>query len=70
MFTSFIAFDLSKAFDSVRQHSLTNKVANFTLLDYLYNWIVNNATDSIRQNLVAMFLQYTLLMPQLFRSLL
>ena len=31
-----IALDFSKAFDSVRHYSLVNKLANFTIPDYLH----------------------------------
>jgi len=44
-----IAFDFSKAFDRVRHHSLASKLANFPLLDYLYNWIINNLSDRQHQ---------------------
>jgi len=44
-----IAFDFSKAFDRVRYHSLANKLADFPLPDYLYNWIVNNLSDRQHQ---------------------
>ena len=37
-----IALDLSKAFNSVRHHSLVSKLANFALPDNLYNWTVSN----------------------------
>jgi len=37
-----IALDFSKAFDSVRHHSLVSKLANFTLPDYLHNWMASN----------------------------
>ena len=37
-----IALDFSKAFDTVRHYTLVSKLANFTLPDYLHNWIVHN----------------------------
>ena len=37
-----IALDFSKAFDSVRHHSLVSKLANFIIPDYLHHWIVHN----------------------------
>ena len=40
-----MAFDFSKAFDRVRHHSLASELADFTLPDDLYNWIVNNLSD-------------------------
>ena len=44
-----IALDFSKAFDSVRHHSLISKLANFTLPDNLHNWIVNNLSGRQHQ---------------------
>ena len=44
-----IALDFSKAFDSVRHYSLVNKFANFTLPDYLHNWIVDNLSGRQHQ---------------------
>ena len=44
-----IALDFSKAFDSVRHYSLVNKLANFTIPDYLHNWIVNNLSGRQHQ---------------------
>ena len=44
-----IALDFSKAFDSVRHHSLVSRLANFTLPDYLHNWIVNNLSGRQHQ---------------------
>jgi len=44
-----IAHDFSKAFDSVRHHSLVSKLANFTLPDYLHNWMVNNLSGRQHQ---------------------
>ena len=44
-----IAFDFSKAFDSVRHHSLASKLTNFTLPDHLYNWTVNYLSDRQHQ---------------------
>ena len=44
-----IALDFSKAFDSVRHHSLVSKLANFTLPDKLHNWLVNNLSDRQHQ---------------------
>ena len=41
-----IAFDFSKAFDSVRHHSLASKL---TLPDHLYNWTVNYLSDRQHQ---------------------
>jgi len=40
-----IALDFSKAFDTVRHHTLTSKLANFPLPDYLHNWIIHNLSD-------------------------
>jgi len=37
-----IALDFSKAFDTVRHFTLVSKLANFTLPDYLHNWIAHN----------------------------
>jgi len=38
-----IALDFSKAFDTVKSHfTLVSKLANFTLQDYLHNWIAHN----------------------------
>ena len=44
-----IALDFSKVFDSVRHYSLVNKLANFTIPDYLHNWIVNNLSERLHQ---------------------
>ena len=40
-----IALDFSKAFDSVRHHSLISKLADLPLPDYLHNWIIHNLTN-------------------------
>jgi len=45
-----IVLDFSKAFDSARRHSLVSKLANFTLLDCLHNWIANNLSGRRRQH--------------------
>jgi len=42
-----IALDFSKAFDSVRHHSLVSKLSNFTLPDYLHK--VNNLSSRQHQ---------------------
>ena len=44
-----IALDFSKAFDRVRHNSLASKLANVTIPDYLYNWIVNNLSGRKHQ---------------------
>jgi len=36
-----IALDFSKAFDTVRQHTLLDKIAQLDLPDHIYNWLVN-----------------------------
>jgi len=36
-----IALDFSKAFDTVRHHTLLDKIAQLELPDYTYNWLVN-----------------------------
>jgi len=36
-----IALDFSKAFDTVRHHTLLDKIAQLDLPDHLYNWLVN-----------------------------
>ena len=36
-----IALDFSKAFDTVRHHTLLDKVAQLDLPDHNYNWLVN-----------------------------
>jgi len=43
------ALVLILAFDSVRHHSLVSKLANFTLPDYLHNWMVNNLSGRQHQ---------------------
>jgi len=35
----FIALEVSKAFDTVRHHTLMSKMADLTLPDFVYNWI-------------------------------
>ena len=40
-----IALDLSKAFDTVRHHTLLSKFSSFHLDDNLYNWLVSYFTD-------------------------
>ena len=47
-----IALDFSKAFDTVRHFTLVSKLANFTLPDYLHNWIVHNLSDRQHQTKV------------------
>jgi len=36
-----IALDFSKAFDTVRHHTLLDKIAQLDLPDHIYNWLVN-----------------------------
>jgi len=36
-----IALDFSKAFDTVRHHTLLDKIAQLDLPDRIYNWLVN-----------------------------
>jgi hypothetical protein len=40
-----ISFDFSKAFDSVRHHSLIQKISKFPIPDFLYNWLVSFFND-------------------------
>ena len=44
-----IALDFSKASDSVNHYSLVSKLANFTLPEYLHNWMVNNLSGRQHQ---------------------
>ena len=43
------ALDRVRSFDRVRHHSLASKLANVTIPDYLYNWIVNNLSGRKHQ---------------------
>jgi len=36
-----IALDFSKAFDTVRHHTMLDKIAQLDLPDHIYNWLVN-----------------------------
>ena len=36
-----IALDFSKAFDTVRHHTLLDKMAQLDIADHVYNWLVN-----------------------------
>ena len=40
-----ISFDFSKAFDSVRHHTLFQKMSKYPIPDFLYNWLVSFFTD-------------------------
>ena len=48
-FVHIIALDFSKAFDTVRHHTLVSKMADFPLPDSLHNWIVNYLSDRQHQ---------------------
>ena len=48
-FVHIIALDFSKAFDTVRHHTLVSKMADFPLPDNLHNWIVNYLSDRQHQ---------------------
>ena len=40
-----LALDFSKAFDTVRHHTLFEKFANLAIPDNTYNWLVNSSKD-------------------------
>ena len=40
-----ISFYFSKAFDSVRHHTLFQKMSKYSIPDFLYNWLVSFFTD-------------------------
>ena len=40
-----ISYDFSKAFDSVRHHTLLKKMSKYPIPDFLYNWLVSFFTD-------------------------
>jgi len=40
-----MALDFSNVFDIVGHQRLAIKLANVTMPDYLYNWIVSNLSD-------------------------
>ena len=40
-----LAFDFSKAFDTVRHSTLMNKLATMQLPDSIYNWVRDFSTD-------------------------
>ena len=66
-----IALDFSKAFDRVRHHSLAGKLANVTIPDYLYNWIVDNLSGRQHQTKCRGIVSPILsIMPVSFRALL
>jgi len=44
-----IALDFSKAFDTVRRHTLASKIANFPVSDNVYNYIINFLSDRQHQ---------------------
>jgi len=44
-----IALDFSKTIDSARHHSFVSKLADFTVLNYLHNWIVHNLSSRQHQ---------------------
>ena len=47
-----IALDFSKAFDTVRHHTLLHKMTDFPLPDCLYNWIIQYLSDRQHQTKV------------------